>query len=239
MLFRSIHETTGVLAKHHGTAGQRYIAGLVNLSEAQRSRFAAKYRELVAMVYDYAKQRHPARDTTRRVSNHVASMEFAWAVFCELVGLPWAKRGPFGLFSAEDLFSTFDQAKEADKPALALDALIGWFASNHKRVQYHATLPDSNLSTIGKVWKTQDGETRAAMLPHEVEKFLADRGYAVDSVIAAMVEKGYFEKAPDGRRTWKVRIGGGDVRALVLSARYSQEVAEFTPTQGPVDDFDL
>ena len=227
-----IHEVTGVLAKNHGTAGQRYIAGLVALSEAQRSRLAATYRELSTTIYEYAKRSHPARDTTRRVSNHIASLELGWQVFCELVGMSWTKRGPFGLFSEADIQSTLDQAKEADKPALALDALLGWFASNHRRVQYHSNLPDSNLSTIGKVWKTQEGELRAAMLPHEVEKFLGDRGYAVDSVIAAMVEKGYFEKSPDGRRTWKVRIGGGDVRALVLSTKYSLEVSEFASSEG-------
>jgi len=222
-----IHEVTGIYSRHHGTAGQRLISFLVALSDADKARLASEYRELAVKVYDYAKKAHPARDTTRRVSNHVAAMELAHGLFCAAVGVKWTTRGPFGLFSAEDLYSTFDQAKDADKPSLAMDALIAWFASNTKRVQYHATAPDSNLSTIGKVWKTQDGTLRAAMLPHEVEKFLGERGYAVDSVIAAIVEKGWIEKSTDHRRTWKVRLGGGDVRAYVLSVELSKQVGEF------------
>lgn len=219
-----INEVTGVLAKNHGTAGRLYIQKLVEWSETDKARAAAEYRDLAVRVYQYAKIAHPARDTTRRVANHVASMEYAWAKFCELVGFAWTKRGPFGLFSEADLYATFDQAKEADKPSLALDALLAWFASNEKRVQFHANLPESNLSTIGKVWKTADGTLRAAMLPHEVERFLGERGYAVDSVIAAIVEKGWFEKSSDNRRTWKVRVGGGDVRAYVLSPELSAQV---------------
>jgi hypothetical protein len=162
-------------------------------------------------------------------------MELAHGLFCAAVGVKWKTRGPFGLFSAEDLYSTFDQAKDADKPSLAMDALLAWFASNTKRVQYHSTAPDSNLSTIGKVWKTQDGTLRAAMLPHEVEKFLGERGYAVDSVIAAIVEKGWIEKSTDHRRTWKVRLGGGDVRAYVLSAELSKQVGEFEKGSPVID----
>lgn len=222
-----IHELTGFYSRNHGTAGQRFVDHLVNLSDADKSRLSTAYRELSVRVYEYARQDHPARDTTRRVANHVAAMEFAWATFCEAVGFKWAKRGPFGLFSVEDLFETFDQAKDADKPALAVDALLAWFASNGKRVQYFANAPESNLSTIGRVWKTADGSVRAAMVPHEVERFLGERGYAVDSVIAQIVEKGWFEKSPDRRRTWKVRIGGGDVRAYVLSEELSRQVAEF------------
>lgn len=230
-----IHEVTGFYSRNHGTAGQVYIQRLVELSEGEKAKAAAQYRELAVRVYEYAKKDHAARDTTRRVSNHVAAMEYAWAKFCELVGVQWATRGPFGLFSAADLFATFDQAKEADKPSLAMDALLAWFASNQKRVQYYATTPDSNLSTIGKVWKMNDGTVRAAMLPHEVERFLGERGYAVDSVIAAISEKGWFEKSPDRRRTWKVRIGGGDVRAFVLSTELSEQVAEFevAPAERP------
>lgn len=219
-----IHEVTGFYARNHGTAGQRFIQRLVDLSEADRSRAASEYRDLSVRVYEYAKKDHAARDTTRRVSNHVAAMEYAWAKFCELVGLSWEKRGPFGLFSAADLYSTFDQAKEADKASLAIDAILAWFASNEKRVQFHNNAPESNLSTIGKVWKTADGTLRAAILPHEVERFLGERGYAVDSVIAAIIEKGWFEKSSDARRTWKVRIGAGDVRAFVLSAELSAQV---------------
>jgi len=230
-----IHEVTGFYSRNHGTAGQAYIQRLVELSEGEKAKAAAEYRDLAVRVYEYAKKDHAARDTTRRVSNHVAAMEYAWAKFCELVAVKWEKRGPFGLFSAADLFATFDQAKEADKPSLAMDALLAWFASNQKRVQYYATTPDSNLSTIGKVWKMHDGTVRAAMLPHEVERFLGERGYAVDSVIAAISEKGWFEKSPDRRRTWKVRIGGGDVRAFVLSPELSEQVAEFevAPNEGP------
>ena len=227
-----IHEVTGIYSRHHGTAGQRLISFLVALGDADKARLASEYRELAVRVYEYAKKSHPAQDTTRRVSNHVAAMELAFGLFCAAVGVKWNTRGPFGLFSAEDLYSTFDQARDADKPSLAMDALIGWFASNSKRVQYHATPPDSNLSTIGKVWKTQDGTLRAAMLPHEVERFLGERGYAVDSVIAAIVEKGWIEKSTDNRRTWKVRLGGGDVRAYVLSTDLSRQVGEFE-TAGP------
>lgn len=222
-----IHEVTGVFAKNHGTAGQRFIQWLVDLPDAMKARFASEYRELAVRVYTYAKRDHAARDTTRRVANHVAAMEYAWAKFCEATGMVWKARGPFGLFSAEDLYATFDQAKDADKPQLAIDALLAWFAANQNRVQYHENRPDSNLATIGKVWKTSDGTVRAAMVPHEVEKFLGERGYAVDSVIAAIVEKGWFEKSSDNRRTWKVRIGGGDVRVFVLSVELSREVSEF------------
>jgi len=231
-----IHELTGVFSKNHGTAGQRFVQWLVDLSDTMKARFASDYRELAVKVYTYAKRDHAARDTTRRVANHVAAMEFAWAKFCESTGIVWKARGPFGLFSAEDLYATFDQAKDADKPQLAIDALLAWFAANGNRVQYHDNRPDSNLSTIGKVWKTADGTLRAAMLPHEVERFLGDRGYAVDSVIAAIVEKGWFEKSSDNRRTWKVRIGGGDVRAFVLSTELSRQVGESERTTVPATD---
>ena len=50
---------------------------------------------------------------------------------------------------------------------------------------------------------------------------------AVDAVIAAFVEKGYFQLSSDKRSTHKVRIGGGDVRVYVFSDEISKSLAEF------------
>jgi uncharacterized protein (DUF927 family) len=222
-----IHNQTALYAAHHGTAGQRYAEYLVGLSETERAQLAERYRELSARVYTHAQMKHPARDTTRRVSNHVASMEFSWSTFTAAIGLRWSSRGPFGLFSAQDLEATFDAALEADKPSQAIDALTAFFAANFRRVQYHETAPEANASTIGKVWTNRAGQTLAAILPHEAATFLRSSGFAVDSVIASLLEKGHFQPSSDKRSTHKVRIGGGDVRAYVFSDEISKTLAEF------------
>lgn len=222
-----IHAQTALYAAHHGTAGQRYVDYLVSLSAEQRSELAERYRALTATVYAYAQRKHPARDTTRRVSNHVASMELSWSTFTAAIGLRWSARGPFGLFSEADLEATFDAALEADKPSQALDALTAFFAANYRRVQYHDTAPEANASTIGKVWTTRAGVTLAAILPHEAATFLRSSGFAVEAVIASLIEKGHFQLSADKRSTHKVRIGGGDVRAYVFSEAISRTLAEF------------
>lgn len=228
-----IHNLTTVYAAHHGTAGKRYAEHLVSLSDTQRTELAERYRALTATVYAYAQQKHPARDTTRRVSNHVSSMELSWSIFTAAIDLNWTPRGPFGLFSVTDLDATFDAALDADKPSQALDALTAYFAANYRRVQYHDTAPEANASTIGKVWTTRAGVTLAAILPHEAAAFLRSSGFAVDSVIASLIEKGHFQLSSDKRSTHKVRIGGGDVRAYVFSEGISAGLAEFPRKDEP------
>ena len=222
-----IHQQSALYARHHGTAGQRYIEHLVRLSPEERADLAERYRALTVAVYAYAQQTHPARDTTRRVANHVASMEFSWSTFTAAIGLAWTPRGPYGLFSAADLTAIFDSALDADKPSQALDALTGYFAANYRRIQYHDTAAETHASTIGKVWTNRAGSTLAAIIPHEAASFLRSAGFAVDAVIAAFVEKGYFQLSSDKRSTHKVRIGGGDVRVYVFSDEISKSLAEF------------
>lgn len=222
----TIDTQNALYAEHHGTAGARFISALTAMSEETKRKLAEHYRELSRIAYERAQLTHPARDTTRRVSNHVAAMETAWRIFTETIGLSWTPRGPYGLLSEADLTAILDAALDADKPSQAIDALTAYFASNSRRVQYHENAAEGPGSTIGKVWTTRAGVTQAAILPHEAAAFLRSSGFAAEAVIAAFFDKGYLIPAPDKRHTHKVRLGGGDVRAYVFCEEISRSLAE-------------
>lgn len=220
------------IAAHHGLLGPRVVQWMLREPAADL---------WLQDQYRLALKRWTGRaagdPVAGRLAQAVAAMSVAKDLLEVWLGLPKPERDPL-----EDLWrAVCAGAREADRPAAALQDVVSWAAAQQQRL-YAGIAGEAdgrygpNAGYIG-ARVGGEGWTSLALLPTEVQGFLKLHGYDVEATIKLWHERGWT--ARDGNhRTRQVMVGQVRQRCVVIT-RAGAEAAEKRLAEGVTGDDDL
>ncbi len=199
----------GVL-EHHGHAGPRMIAWLLNTPGAWEQ-VRLGYKTSLA----WWTERAGGNPIAGRAAQYLAALTVTRTVLHQVLGVPAPGEDPLELAWA----AVCEASEEADRATEALRDLLSWATSQqgrfHGRLEGEAGSDQDPAGGWLGAWPATSAWRFLAVLPTELRQLLERLGYDPEAVMRAWDERGWLLR--EGKhRTKKVTVGGRKERCVVI-----------------------
>jgi len=239
-----ISKITKTFHKNYGHAGYRFVEYLMK-NRKKWKLWKERYTELVGLYQD----KSGSNEVALRQSSYFAVIHLTAILAKKVLGLP--------IDYKKHLSKVFEKAitetSEADRAKEALHEVVSWTVSNkdyfwkagddstkqplngwlgvwNPDERVHKLRKKSHKKSARPDWDgrdTDDGLGSVAFMPHQLEKFLKERGYEAKSIVRTWKDKGWLDTTGEKKGLKKkVSLDGERPRCYVIPQRIIEKSSQ-------------